>query len=426
MSSYKTAMDFGVNSKRRLIALCIERGLTRKETLSELLPMVNAQVEPMVFKFNDKIHHVRRPKPISKQRAELWHEIGRVMVELGKVVDATEAMPEDDSPDDDYPSESMPEPRPTPANFPDDSEHWKVPDEIDEDEPVEDEPVKAPKVTATEDEESYFIRRLDEIREWIANRAEITGTDKIDTLNLRPLLDGIRGIRAGISANAMLYACCMHWPADVRAEAGILDVNFEDECEPIKSADGEHYHRLAGYVLKLARARIPVYLVGESGTGKSHLAKQLAKLLAEDNGGEPMDYNYCPMTAGATPSWLLGNVQMTTPKNPDGFRPRKCLERYEDGGVFNFEEIDASDANMVLVANQLLADDEFDNPADGEKYFRHKLNVMVATANTLGLGANLMHTGRERLDFATVDRFRMGRILITFDRDLAVKIAVAQ
>jgi hypothetical protein len=407
VSSHKNAMSYSAKSKRRLIALCIERGLTRRETLAELLPMVNAQVEPLIFKRNLNGH--RHALPISKQRERLWHEIGRVLVELGKVVDTSEAMPEDDTSEDD-----------TPEIIEDEI----IEDETIEDEIIEDEPVKA--TGGKESEEMYFVRRCDEIRDWIAKRAESTGTEKIDTLNNRPLLDGIRGIRAGISADAMLYAMTMHWPDDIRAEAGIRTVDFANECEPIESDDGEHFHRLAGYVLKLAKARIPIYLVGESGTGKSHLARQLAKLLACENDGEPLEYNECPMTAGATPSWLLGNVQMTTPKNPEGFRPRKCLTRYEDGGVFNFEEIDASDPNMVLVANQLLASDSYDNPVDGETYYRHKLNVMVATANTLALGANRMHTGRERLDFATIDRFRMGRIEILFDRDLAVKIALAQ
>lgn len=415
-----SAYSYSAKSKRRMIGLCIERGLTRRETLSELLPLVNSQTEPMVFKMNLNGH--RHALPISKQRERLWHEIGRVMVELGKVVDATEAMPEDDdSQDDDIPVVENPDGT--------ESEVFPLPDwdsEVFPDDDSSEDEIPTPVTGGTEDQETYFVRRLDEINAWIENRATVTGTDKLDTLNLRPLLDGIRAIRQGISADAMLYSMTMHWPDDVRVEAGIRTVDFADECEPIESNGGHHFHRLAGYALKLARARVPIYFVGESGTGKSHLAKQLAILLADDNGGEPLEYNYCPMTAGATPSWLLGNVQLATEKNPDGFQPRKCLARYEDGGVFNYEEIDASDANMVLVANQLLADDEFDNPANGEKYYRHRMSVQCATGNTMMQGASMKYTGRERLDFATMDRFRMGRVPVHFDRELAVKIALAQ
>ena len=40
--------------------------------------------------------------------------------------------------------------------------------------------------------------------------------------------------------------------------------------------------------------------------------------------------------------------------------------------------------------------------------------MCVAAANTLGLGASEMYTGRERLDAATLDRFRAGVVKVDY------------
>jgi cobaltochelatase CobS len=48
--------------------------------------------------------------------------------------------------------------------------------------------------------------------------------------------------------------------------------------------------------------------------------------------------------------------------------------------------------------------------------------VPVSTANTFGLGANREYTARERLDAATIDRWRMGRIFIPLDNSVEESI----
>jgi cobaltochelatase CobS len=102
-----------------------------------------------------------------------------------------------------------------------------------------------------------------------------------------------------------------------------------------------------------------------------------------------------------------------------GFVPAKFLEIYSGGGIFNFEELDAADANMVIVLNNALANDRLYNPVNGEVYEKSENFIPFATANTFGLGANRSYTGRERLDAATIDRFRMGRVLLELDENLA-------
>lgn len=364
--AHKTALSYRDRTKQRVIAVLVERGLTRREIQAELLPMVREQTRPMVFSAN--VSGRRVPLPIHKQYKRLWYSIGRVMVDMGKEVDLKEDMPDDDT---------------------------------DTDEPT---PEPAPITPKSETAEDYFLRRCREIEDFCNRRAAIS--EPLDEITMRPRLDGIRGIRAGISADAMLSAMALHWPDETRREAGIPIVDFEQESEPL----GPGFHKMTGYVLKLAQARIPCMLVGPAGTGKSHIAKQVAAILKRD-------YAECPLTAGATPSWLLGSWTIRD------YTPRPHLEMFAKGGVFNYEEIDAADPNMLLVTNQVLASDEFFNPVNGEKYEKHENFSPMSTANTFGLGANRAFTARERLDAATIDRWRMGRVYIAHDVELSEYIA---
>ena len=349
--------------------------------------MVQSQTKPMIFTRNPTPdekrvgHSTRVALPISEQRQRLWYGIGRVMADMGKVIDEDEPMPEIE--DEAQPEEVKPE------------------------------ETKPPK---KENEESYFLRRLREIRAFLNRRAEIG--EPLDEIATRPALDGIRGIRAGISADAMLHAMSLHWPADARREAGIREVDYADECEQLPAGEDDdgnviHFHRLAGYVVKLANARIPIMLVGPAGTGKSHLLKQLAGLM-------DLPFAECPMTAGATPSWLLGKSTL------QGFIESALMEVYSKGGVFNFEEIDAADPNMLLVSNQILASREYFNPANQEMYVKSDNFISASCANTFGLGATRAFTARERLDAASIDRWRMGRMFLPFDETLSEAIALAQ
>jgi energy-coupling factor transporter ATP-binding protein EcfA2 len=376
--------------------------LSRGEIFRTLLPMVESQTHPMIFSYNDRRTHKRVPLPLQTQKVRLWQAIGRIL----NLPD--ESMP--DSPDD----AEIPDDEPTPEE--------EVIEEAEEEAGIPAQPMP--------DQERYFIERVDSLREFIADKARVTNSDGFDSLANRVYKDGIRGIRAGISADAMIQAATIHWKPELRAEANIRTVDLKDECEQLESEDGKvKFHRLAGYVLKLAEARIPIMLVGESGTGKSHLCRQLAGILN-------MEYAFCPMTAGAQPSWLLGSICMPTDKFPQGFRPRLLLGDangspglFVKGGVFCFEEIDASEPNMLLVMNQVLdAGDEgyFTNPADGGIYYKSEDFVPVCNGNTWGMGASQKYKGREGLDFATLDRFRMGRVWLDFDPKLAATIALAQ
>ena len=69
-----------------------------------------------------------------------------------------------------------------------------------------------------------------------------------------------------------------------------------------------------------------------------------------------------------------------------------------------------------------LAGDKFFNSANGEEYDRSPDFIAGATANTWGTGATTEFTGRSKLDAATIDRWRMGRVFVDYDPVIARKI----
>jgi hypothetical protein len=375
---------FRPGTKRAEIAALCNAGQTPRDAYVILRSKVETQVKPWIFSANvrDEFGSRRQPKPMSKQYDDLRHEINRVYALLGK-------MPADSA-----------------AEIPQDLETV-------EDVPTVEEKPKAKGKQSKADELKFFFNEWKRIRQWIASRVADSGSEAVDSLDtMRPLQAAKAAINRGVSARTLLYAMCLHWSPETRQAAGIASADFKIESDD----KGEGYHHLLGYVLKLAEASrdsgglLPIMLIGAAGTGKSRLLRQLADILE-------LPYAETPMTAGATPSWLLGRWTMA--QENGGFVPSQFLEIYSGGGVFNFEEIDAADPNMLIVVNNALASDRLYNPVNGEAYEKHPDFIPVATANTFGLGANRSYTGRERLDAATIDRFRMGRVLIDLDEDLA-------
>jgi len=402
-------------------------GLTRTDAYRELSPKVKTQTRPWIYTAN--VGGGRTAKSMRDQLTALRYDINRKFAEMGRHskdsfgddfkddydASADTANADSASADVDVSDDILDDAISSADDDSDDSDDDTSDDLDDDDDTDDNRPVKRP--TKYRSELEFFVQEWRRLRAWIAERAERTGTPPIDDLAMRPLLAAKVAIREGIPARALLFSMTMHWPDEVRRDAGIETFNFESESEPIAAPNGKRYHKLAAYVLKLARARVPIMLIGPAGTGKSRLLRDVAELLGNEMG---MDFPYgeTPMTAGATPSWLVGSYTL------EGFRTRPFLEIYSAGGLFNFEEIDAADPNLLLVTNNALAADSFFNPANGEMYSKSGNFVAACTANTFGLGANRAYTGRERLDAATIDRWRMGRVLVQLDEELAEYLAL--
>ena len=381
-------MTFRTGTKRYFLASLYAQGRTTVEAFTLLRPKVLEQVKPWIFSAN--VGGRRVPKSISEQLVDLQHEINRVWNLLDR---------------------SGETPVPADAFQPNETPEEEI---ADTEEPREEEPKPRAKAKTKEDEKRFFLSEWKRVRGWIRAQHETHGTQPVDSLDSnRPVEAARRMIDAGISAKTCLYAMTLHWPLATRDQAGIETVDFQSESEDL----GAGTHRLAGYVLKLMTAAkgqgFGVMAIGPAGSGKSFVMKQAAKMIQTAAHPNGLPYGETPMTPGATRGDLLGRHTL------EGFIPSQFVEIYSGGGVFNFEEIDASDPGMLIVVNNALAGRHLFNSVNGEVYEKHPDFIAVATANTFGLGADAKYTGREKLDLATIDRFRMARVTMSLDESLA-------
>ena len=169
-------------------------------------------------------------------------------------------------------------------------------------------------------------------------------------------------------------------------------------------------------VLLSASCGLNILLVGPAGSGKTHLAHQVAEAL-----GRPFASVSC--TAGMSESALQGWL---IPGDGGAFQylSSDFVRMYEEGGVFLFDEIDAADSNTLLFVNQALANGSFFLPIrkNASVVKRHPDFVCIAAANTFGTGSNQTYAGRERLDEATLDRFRAGTVVLDYDQSFERKV----
>jgi hypothetical protein len=78
-------------------------------------------------------------------------------------------------------------------------------------------------------------------------------------------------------------------------------------------------------------------------------------------------------------------------------------DAFEHGGLFLFDEVDASSPQALLCINAAIANGYCDFPEGRIK--AHKDFRFIAAANTNGGGATREYSGRNQLDAATLDRF---------------------
>lgn len=148
-----------------------------------------------------------------------------------------------------------------------------------------------------------------------------------------------------------------------------------------------------------------VFLVGPAGSGKTTLARQVA---------DAMQVPFYFTGAINSEYKLMGFVDAQGRIVSTAFR-----QAWQSGGVFLFDEIDASMPGAVMPFNAALANGHCDFP-DGciEK---HPNFYAIAAANTFGTGATREYVGRNQLDAATLDRFSF--IELPYDEVMETAIA---
>lgn len=168
---------------------------------------------------------------------------------------------------------------------------------------------------------------------------------------------------------------------------------------------GSRRHQIFDALRMAVAAKINVFLVGPAGAGKTTVARQVAHSL-----GLRFHFN------GA----IHSEYKLTGFRDAQGKVHRTAFrEAFEHGGVYLFDEIDASQPSALLAFNAALANGMFDFP---DRHVRAHPNFRcIAAANTWGKGATMDYVGRNALDAATMDRFAM--LEMRYDASLERRMA---
>ena len=163
-------------------------------------------------------------------------------------------------------------------------------------------------------------------------------------------------------------------------------------------------HYKTPLLMSAVNAGVNVMLVGPAGSGKTTAAAHVAEALS-------LSFFFTGAIDSAYK--LSGFVDAQGRIVSTAFR-----KAYEGGGVFLFDELDASMPSAVLAFNAALANDSADFPDGIIK--KHPDFRAIAACNTFGRGADRAYVGRMQLDAASLDRF----ITIAWDYDSALESAI--
>jgi MoxR-like ATPase len=170
-------------------------------------------------------------------------------------------------------------------------------------------------------------------------------------------------------------------------------------------------------ILQLAQQRKNIMLVGPSGSGKSFVGPQVAYALG-------LDYSEQSCSEGMSESMLSGWLLPVGENGTFSYVQSEFVRIYENGGVFLFDEIDAADPNLLVFINSALAGNHFVLPqrSGNPMVKKHKDFVCIAAANTFGNGADAIYHGRNALDGATKDRFRIGMVFFDYSSEVETEL----
>lgn len=174
-------------------------------------------------------------------------------------------------------------------------------------------------------------------------------------------------------------------------------------------------------MVELASARIPIMLVGPAGCGKTYLSEKIA---------DALDLEYADQSCSEGMSEAVFNGRLLPIGKGGSFEhvSSPWMNRYESGGVFLLDEMDAGDPNLFTYVNKAIANTSYTVEQRFKKPVikKHPDFVLIAAANTFGNGADAMYVGRNQLDAATLDRFKVGLITMDYNRDVEASIATPE
>ena len=128
------------------------------------------------------------------------------------------------------------------------------------------------------------------------------------------------------------------------------------------------FHKEFNKILQIVGQKIPLMLIGPAGSGKNHTLEQIAEAL-------DLDFYF---TNSITQEYkLTGFIDAN-----GTYHETEFYKAFKNGGLFFFDEIDASCAEALIIINAALANGYFDFP--NGRINAHEDFRVVAAANTFG------------------------------------------
>jgi hypothetical protein len=188
-------------------------------------------------------------------------------------------------------------------------------------------------------------------------------------------------------------------------------IEFVTSTSELKSIDGLMHPQVSQLAAWL-RAGVPVWAWSAAGSGKTHMALQIAKLLEVE-----------PHVVSVDPTLTVAKLMGYRNVANGGFVEGFIYKPYSAGGLLALDEVDTGDPGVIASANALLSNSEYLFP-NNERIGRNERFYCLAMANTKGMGAVAGYTARNRLDAATLDRFAI--IEIKYDAGLESALACGE
>lgn len=181
----------------------------------------------------------------------------------------------------------------------------------------------------------------------------------------------------------------------------------------VKTVTIPNAHPVLQEILKRINAGLRNFLlVGPSGSGKTTICEHLAAAL-----GVP--YFAHNWGGGDTESAIRGKMTANGEYIASPFVSAMGI-----ASVFNNDELDSGDPNVTICINGPLAQNVLYVPskAGNAKVDRHADNIITVTANTWGVGADMLYCGRNQLDAALKSRFAGGVFFVDYSTQLETQL----